>query len=486
MRMRFATRIATFLLTALMTAAHCSQGQANSITSVTKLYAESFGTTQQADLLRQSLLAHIRKSGEYQIVDVANDADAILKGSGQIWVKGYFTVNSRAPAVNRHPVYAGYLSVEISSRNGEPLWSFLVTPSRFSWTNIVDDLAGNMSDEMLKARKTAMPSASGSAATQSSTHADLVGAGATFPAPLYRLWFQSFQGDHPGIHLNYSAVGSESGVQMLLEKKADFAASDVSPQEMSTAELRSVKAHRFATVLGGVVPIYHLDGLTKDLSFTAKALADIYLGKVTRWNDPEIRSSNKGIDLPDAPIIVIHRSDGSGTTRAWSEFLSGTDDEWKSKVGTGTKLNWPVGQGTEGSEGVASAVEKTPNAIGYVEFVYAIQHQLGFGAVQNSSGRFVRASLNSLAEAARTLATESSSGSYASITNSSDKEAYPIASLTWLLIPEQIADPQKKQALVELIRWELTAGQKESSALGYAPLPAEMTSQQLDLLHRIE
>jgi phosphate ABC transporter phosphate-binding protein len=269
---------------------------------------------------------------------------------------------------------------------------------------------------------------------------------------------------------------------MLAEKGVDFAASEVSPQEMSTAVFQDTKFRRFATVLGGVVPIYHLEGLTRDLNFTADTLAAIYLGKVTKWNDAEIRNSNRGVNLPDAPIVVVHRSDGSGSTYAWSDFLSRTNHEWKDKIGMDTKLKWPIGQGAEGSEGVASEVEKTPNAIGYVEFVYAIQHQLGFGEVQNSSGKFVRVSLDSLAEAAKTAAADATINSSASITNPSGKAAYPIASFTWLLIPEQISDTAKKQALLEVIRWLLTSGQKECSALGYAPLPHEVANQQLNLL----
>jgi phosphate ABC transporter phosphate-binding protein len=442
---------AMMLATLFAVAAHADGQTASSFSSIKKLYVESFGSGKQADVLRRSLLARLKKSGEYQIVDSVSNADAILKGDGQVWVKGYFTINSRAAAANRQAVYAGFLSVEITGKDGEPLWSCLVTPSKFSWSNIADDLADNLTQELLLARKDNATAGAASGLTQSLAPANLNGAGATFPAPIYRLWFQSFQREQPEVRLSYSPVGSESGVQMLAEKKVDFAASDVSPQEMSTV-FHDAKFQRFATVLGGIVPIYHLDGLTTDLNFTADILADIYLGKVTRWNDAEIRNSNKGADLPDAPIVVIHRSDGSGTTHAWSDFLSRTNPEWKDRIGTGTKLKWPVGQGAEGSEGVASAVEKTPNAIGYVEFVYAIQHQQGFGAVQNSSCKFIRASLDSLAEAAKTAAADPTSNVSVSITNPPGKAAYPIASFTWLLIPEQIADDAKKQALIEVIR----------------------------------
>jgi phosphate ABC transporter phosphate-binding protein len=464
------------------TAAISADGQtATSLSSVKKLYLEPFGSEKQDDVMRRSLTAHLKKSGRYQIVDSASQADAILKGDGQIWVKGYFTINSRAPAANRQPVYTGFLSVEIIGKGGEPLWSYLVTPSKISWAKVADDLSGNLVDEMLLASKSAAVAGPAPAAKQNLVQEDLKGAGATFPAPLYRLWFQTFQREHPEIRLTYSEVGSESGIQMLADKAVDFAASDVFPEETSSAALHNVHFRHFATVLGGVVPVYHLDGLTKDLNFTPEMLADIYLGKITRWNDAEIKSSNKDANLPDAPIVVVHRSDGSGSTHAWSGFLSATNPEWKAKIGIGTKLQWPVGQGAEGNGGEAMAVEKTPNSIGYVEFVYAIQHQLSFGAVQNSSGRFIRASLNSLAEAASTAAGTTSTSS-ASIVNPPGKNAYPIASFTWLLIPDHDADPEKKQALLELVRWILTSGQHECSVLGYAPLPPEVASQQLSMV----
>jgi ABC-type phosphate transport system substrate-binding protein len=361
--------IAATLVGALF-ACHALGQTANSFSSVKKLFVESFGAEKQDELLRQSLLARLKKSEEYTIVDSVRDADAILKGNGRIWVKGYFTISSRAPAADRQPVYAGYLSVEITGKGGEPLWSCLVTPSRFSWTNVAD----NLTQEMLRAKTDTTTTGVVSGVKQSLAQADLNGAGATFPAPIYRLWFQSFQREHPEVRLSYSAVGSELGVRMLVEKEVDCAASDASPQEMSTAAFHDTKFHRFATVLGGVVPIYHVEGLTRDLNFTADTLAAIYLGKVTRWNDAKIRNSNRGVNLPDAPIVVIHRSDGSGSTYAWSDFLFRTNPEWKDKIGMDTKLKWPIGQGAEGSEGVASEVEKTPNAIGYVDFVYAIQH----------------------------------------------------------------------------------------------------------------
>ena len=234
---------------------------------------------------------------------------------------------------------------------------------------------------------------------------------------------------------------------------------------------------RIASVLGGVVPIYNLKNLTQDLKFTPEALAGIYLGKITKWNDPTIKGPNKSAHLPDADIVVIHRSDGSGTTYAWSDYLSKTSAEWKTSVGAGLTLNWPVGTGVDYNEGVAATVQRTPNSIGYVELVYAIQHQLSFGAVRNASGEYIRADLESVAAAAdSSLAGNSASPS--SITNASGKDAYPIATFTFLLLPPQINDGRKKAALLELLQWVLTSGQKECSALGYAPLPHDLANRQ--------
>lgn len=450
---------------------------ASSLLQAKKLYVEPFGAGNQADQLRQSLIKRLQKSGSYQVVDSANDADAIVKGDGQVWIKGHFTTNSRAPSTNRQAVYGGFLSAEIVSKSGEPLWSYLVTPSKFAWTSIADDLAGNLVKELLRARQENTTSGTAPGNNSNLTRTDLAGAGATFPAPLYHKWFQSFQQLHPEVHISYEAVGSEAGPRKLAGNAVDFAASDVA----SLGD--GLRYMHIASVLGGVVPIYNLEDINHDLKFTPETLADIYLGKVKKWNDPEIRNSNRGVNLPDRDIVVLHRSDGSGTTYVWSDFLSQISSAWKSAVGTGSLLKWPTGTGVEGNEGVASAVQATPNSIGYVELVYAIQHQLSFGAVRNSSGEYIRASLNSLAEAAKSATMTTNTASPASIINPPGKDAYPIASFTWLLFPEKITDPAKKAALFELVQWILTTGQKECSALGYAPLPREVAAQQLNLLN---
>jgi phosphate transport system substrate-binding protein len=317
-------------------------------------------------------------------------------------------------------------------------------------------------------------------ASQAVSQTSLHGAGSTFAAPLYQEWFESFQQRHPDIRISYDAVGSELGTQLLTENKIDFAASDVPPSVQSPAPSK-MGFVRIASVVGGVVPIYNLTNFSQNLKFTPEALVGIYLGKITRWNDPMIKASNKGVSFPDADIVVIHRSDGSGTTYAWSDYLSKISGEWKSAVGTGTTLNWPVGRGAEHNEGVAAMVQGNPNSIGYVELVYAIQHQLSFGAVRNAAGEYIRADLVSVAAAAGSSAV-GDTASPSSITNASGKDAYPIATFTFLLLPRQITDAQKKAALRDLLRWVLTSGQRECSALGYAPLPHQLTNSQLQAL----
>jgi phosphate transport system substrate-binding protein len=449
---------------------------------VKKLYVSGFGDGPQAAHLQQSFLRHL-EGGRFKLVQSAKDADAIVTGTSQIWVKGFVSINPRTPSNDRQAVYAGYLSVEVAGADGQPLWSWLATPSKLTWTNIVDDLAAHAARKLLEASEAApAPTASTSLSSGTLAQTSLVAAGATFPAPLYRKWFQEFEELHPGVHLHYSPIGSQAGNEMLVAGKIDFAGSDVAPEVVVGAPAAS-HLRRIASVLGAVVPIYNLRGVTQDLRFTPETLGDIYLGRIRRWNDEAIRRYNKGVSLPDESINVFHRSDGSGTTWVWSDFLSRTSPSWSSSVGRGTTIHWPVGNGVEGNDGVVEAVRKTPNSIGYVEFTYAIQHRLSFGAVRNRSGEFVRADLESVAEAAKDV--DGSRELAQTITNSSGKSAYPIAAFTWLVVPAEAADPAKRAALLEMFRWILTSGQKECSALGYAPLPREVVDNQLRTLNSL-
>jgi len=470
-----------FALVAILIPAGTAAAQAPAFSQIRSLYVEPFTGSNQAAALRDSFIHRLKKSGKYQIADSPQGADAIVTGSGQIWVRGHFTVNSRAPAANRQTVYGGFLSAEILSKDHEPLWSYLVTPSKFSWLGIQDDLASNLVKQLLLARDNNVPPGAvpGPRAVLGATN--LNAAGATFPQPLYQKWFESFEQTQPGVHLNYSAVGSEEGLHMLDEGKVDFAASDVPALSAARTEA-GPPYRRIASVMGAVVPIYNLSENLQDLNFTGEILAGIYLGRITKWNDPAIVKANRDANLPNADILVFHRSDGSGTTHAWSDFLSKTSPEWKSAVGTDTTLKWPAGTGVVGNEGVADAVEKTPNSIGYVELVYAIRHQLSYGDVRNSAGNYIHADVYTVAEAAKSAVT-SNPDSLISITDPSGKDAYPIATFTWLLFPQEIKDGAKKAALLALLRWILTAGQSECSALAYTPLPRSVAAQELDLLN---
>jgi phosphate ABC transporter phosphate-binding protein len=474
-----AVRVMAGLLLVLLAAVRTDGQTVGTLANVKKVYVDRFEEGDEAEPLRQSLIKRLAKSGRYQLADTAQGADAIVKGSGELWLKGYLTVNSRTPASDRQAVYEGYLSVELVNKEGEPLWSYLVTPSKLTFLRVRDDLANNLVKQMIMASERASGQESTSpnaSAVVKLAQTELVGAGATFPAPLYRRWFASFQRLHPEVQIRYQEIGSEAGAAALQTATVDFAASDL---PATAEEMADGKVQRIASVLGGVVPVYHLEGVDRDLRFTSDALARIYLGRIRRWNDPAIQSLNKDVDLPDTEIVVIHRSDGSGTTYAWSDFLTRTNSEWKTQLGAGTKLNWPVGIGVEGNEKMAAAVQETPNSLGYAELVFAIQHHLSFGSVRNRAGKFVHADLDSLAEAALPVANAADSGAAASILDAPGKNAYPIATFTWLLVPAYKENAEKQAAMELLLEWILVEGQRECSSLGYAPLPREVTNEQM-------
>lgn len=295
-------------------------------------------------------------------------------------------------------------------------------------------------------------------------------AGATFPYPIYSKWFSDYHQQKPNIQINYQSIGSGGGIQQLKAGTVDFGASDMPLNDQLLGQF-NFKIIQFPTVLGAVVPTYNIPGISGELKFTAKALSDIYLGKVTKWNDSEIASSNPGVKLPANDIVVIHRSDGSGTTFVWTDYLSKVSPDWKSKVGSNTSVNWPVGLGGKGNEGVSGLVEQTPNSIGYVELIYAIQNHMGYGLVQNSSGKFIKASLASVTEAAAGAAAKMQKDIRISITDAPGPETYPICSFTYLLIPETISDATKRDAIKTFLNWMLTSGQGSVESLNYARLP---------------
>ena len=302
-------------------------------------------------------------------------------------------------------------------------------------------------------------------------------AGATFPYPIYSKWFDEYHKMHPNVQINYQSIGSGGGIRQLLDKTVDFGASD-GPMTDEQLQQAGFKVLHFPTVLGADVPSYNIPGVTVDLKFTPEALAGIFLGKVTKWNDPAIGSANPGVKLPADDIVVIHRSDGSGTTYIWTDYLSKVSSEWQSKVGKNTSVNWPVGLGGKGNEGVAGLIKQTPNSLGYIELIYAVQNNISYGAVKNAAGEFVKASLAGVSAAAAGAAKSMPEDFRVSITNPPGKEAYPISSFTWLLIPAQIQDPAKKTAIKDFLTWMLTSGQQFCEPLAYAKLPKEVVAKE--------
>jgi len=315
------------------------------------------------------------------------------------------------------------------------------------------------------------------------------GAGATFPYPIYSKWFDMYHGKSPNTQFNYQSVGSGAGIKQVTEGTVDFGATD---GPMNDEQLKAYQDKHgsailhFPTVLGAAVPTYNVKGVTAPLNFTQEALAGIFLGKVTKWNDAAIASVNKGVNLPAEDIVVVHRSDGSGTTYIWTDYLSKISDEWKSKVGKGTSVNWPVGLGGKGNEGVTGLIKQTPNSIGYVELIYAVQNNIPYGTVRNSSGTFVKADLASVTAAAAGAAKDMPDDFRVSITNAGAKNAYPISSFTWLLIPEKIQDAGKRDAIKGFLKWMMTEGQGSVEALSYAKLPKEVVAKEEKAIGKVQ
>jgi phosphate transport system substrate-binding protein len=313
----------------------------------------------------------------------------------------------------------------------------------------------------------------------------LNGAGATFPYPIYSKWFDVYRQKHPNIQINYQSIGSGGGIRQVIAGTVDFGASDGPMKDEQIAQVKTGVLH-FPTVLGSDVPTYNIPGVTAELNFTQAALAGIYLGKITKWNDPEIAKANPGVKLPADDIIVVHRSDGSGTTYIWVDFLCKVSKEWESKVGRDTSVNWPVGLGGKGNEGVSGLVKQTPDSIGYVELIYALQNKMSYGKVQNKDGQFIKADLASVTAAAAGTAKTMPEDFRVSITNAPGKTAYPISSFTWLLIPTTIPDTTKRDTLKDFLKWMLTEGQSYAPDLGYAPLPKEVVQQETKAIAKIK
>jgi len=302
-------------------------------------------------------------------------------------------------------------------------------------------------------------------------------AGATFPYPIYSKWFDEYHKLHPAVQINYQSIGSGGGISQLTNKTVDFGASD-GPMSDDQLKAAGFKILHFPTVLGAAVLSYNIPGVNAELKFTPEAIAGIYLGKITKWNDAAITGANPGVKLPNDDIVVVHRSDGSGTTFIFTDYLSKVSPDWAMKVGKNTAVNWPVGLGGKGSEGVSGLIKQTPDSIGYVELIFAIQNKMPFGLVKNSTGDFIKASLDSVSAAAAAAAAKMPDDFRVSIVNAPGKTAYPISSFTWLLIPAQIQDAGKREAIKAFLNWMMTDGQNDCEALAYSKLPPAVVAKE--------
>jgi phosphate transport system substrate-binding protein len=315
------------------------------------------------------------------------------------------------------------------------------------------------------------------------------GAGATFPYPMYSKWFDEYHKKFSTLQFNYQSIGSGGGIQQVTNGTVDFGATDGPMNDMQLKDFeakRGTPVLHFPTVMGADVPVYNIPGVTTQLNFSGETLADIFLGKISKWNDPALAKDNPGVKLPNTDIVVVHRSDGSGTTFIFVDYLCKVSKEWETKVGRGTSVNWPVGLGGKGNEGVSGQVKQTPNSMGYVELIFARQNKMSFGKVKNSAGVFVEASLAGVTAAAAGAIKEMPDDFRVSITNAPGKDAYPISSFTWLLVPAKIQDATKKKAITDFLKWMLADGQPMAMALDYAPLPKAVVAKEIKAIAKVQ
>ncbi len=322
------------------------------------------------------------------------------------------------------------------------------------------------------------------AVTTSSAQINLNAAGATFPYPIYSKWFSEFHKAHADIQINYQSIGSGGGIQQLKAGTVDFGASDM-PLDDEKLKDMGKPIIQLPTVMGSVVPAYNVPGVSGEIKFTPEALAEIFLGHLKKWNDKALTDANPAMNLPGQDIVVVHRSDGSGTTFVWTDYLSKVSPEWKSSVGSNTSVKWPTGIGGKGNEQVAGLVRQQPGAIGYVELIYALQNNITFGSVKNAAGNFVKASLQSTSAAAASVK-DMPDDFRISVTNAAGKNSYPIASFTYLLIPTQWQDQAKKNAILSFLQWMLDEGQSMVEQLNYAPLPKQVVRKEKDKLKSLQ
>jgi phosphate transport system substrate-binding protein len=311
----------------------------------------------------------------------------------------------------------------------------------------------------------------------------LTGAGATFPYPIYSKWFSEYSAAHPGVEINYQSIGSGGGIRQIVAGTVDFGASDMpaTDEQLAPAKLKLI---HIPTVLGADVPAFNIPGID-NIKFSPDVLADIFLGKIDNWNNARIAKDNPGVKLPDQKITVVHRSDGSGTTFIWTDYLCKISKEWANGPGKGTSISWPVGVGGKGNEGVAGLVRQLPGALGYIELIYAIQNKISYGEVKNAAGNWEKASIEGVTEAAASVK-QMPADYRVSITNAPGKHAYPISSFTWILLPLQSPDPAKGKVLKDLLSWIVNSGESEAPALSYAPLPKNVAAKVLKTIYSLQ
>ena len=334
----------------------------------------------------------------------------------------------------------------------------------------------------MKTKFLALVTLAAMAATAGAQH--LTGAGGTFPNPIYQRWFTEYSASHPGVQINYQSVGSGAGIRQISQGIVDFGASDGPMTDQQLKESK-IKLIHVPTVLGAVVPSYNLPGVSQELRFAPDVIADIYLGKITKWDDPRLVKDNPGVKLPDHSILPVYRSDGSGTNYIFTDFLSKVSPDFKEKVGVNTSVRWPLGVGQKGNEGVAGMVRNSPYSFGYIELIYAVQNKMLYGVVRNPAGKWVKASTDTVSAAAAGAAKNMPADYRVSITNAPGADSYPISSFTWLLIPIQSQDAAKGKVLHDFLEWMLDHGEAEASSMTYAPLPAPVVARVRKTINQI-
>src|ERR1700728_876972 len=450
---------------------------------IRRLYVEPFATQAGSEKFREDVVSELRKLNSVSLAADESSADAILGGGGQVWIKGYRSHNPQLGKVppNGTPIYTGFLSIELRDKNGQTLWSYLATPPEAS-DDVSKDLSLLIVKKLVEALKQGEAPSRTAPLPQPTTI--LKGARATFPFPVYAKWFTNYWRENPALQITYEPIGSEAGVRDLLANSVDFGASDSPEVVHILAPGNEEKYLFFPSVVGAVVPVVNLTGLPGDIAFTPEALAGIYLGKIKKWNDPILAHANRGLRLPDLDIAVVHRADGSGTSYVWTDYLSKISPEWKTQVGTSLTPKWPAGLEANGNDGVSKLVKERAGSIGYVEFIYALQNHLTYGRVRNRDGKFVSASLESIAAAA-SRSMKVTQDSQASIVDAPGADVYPISSYSWIVVPLHSPNDATRNALTGFLHWILDAGQRQAAALGYLPLPKDVVIKEEAAIARI-